>query len=76
MWRYWMTEEPANFNALLGNGRRLNGFVELAKKLIGRSEFTLAAIYSMLDEHLPQENADRVKEYTRKCDEELTVHNN
>lgn len=73
MWRYWMTKEPANFNALLGNGKTLNGFVELAKKCVGQSDFTLAAIYSMIDATLPQENEDRIKEYTRKCDEELSV---
>lgn len=29
LWRYWMTQEPADFNLLLGNGRRLNPFVEV-----------------------------------------------
>lgn len=73
MWRYWMTQEPANFNNLLGNGKRLNVFVEVAKKLVGTSQFTLAAIYSLIDAILPQEKEAKVKEYTRKCDEELTV---
>ncbi|CAD6991677.1 unnamed protein product [Ceratitis capitata] len=31
MWRYWMTQEPANFNKLLGNGENLNPFFELFK---------------------------------------------
>lgn len=73
MWRYWMTQEPADFNQLLGNGVKLNGFMELTKKLIGKGEFTMASIYSLIDEYLPKENADKIKEYTRKCDEELTV---
>lgn len=73
MWRYWMTQEPADFNAILGNGQKLNAFVELGKKLIGKSQFTLAAIYSMIDSLLPKEKEDKVKEYTRKCDEELSV---
>lgn len=75
MWRYWMTEEPADFNALLGNGQILNPFVELVKKLFGKSDFTLASIYSLIDSKLPQENEAVVKEFTRKCDEELTVRN-
>lgn len=75
MWRYWMTEEPADFNMLLGNGQKLNPFVEVAKKLVGQSEFTLASIYSLVDSVLPQENEAVVKEFTRKCDEELTVDN-
>lgn len=68
-----MTQEPADFNQLLGNGVKLNGLMELTKKLIGKGEFTMASIYSLLDEYLPKENADKIKEYTRKCDEELTV---
>lgn len=73
LWRYWMTQEPADFNNLLGNGKRLNPFVELAKKLTFRSDFTMGAIYSLIDDVLPKENADKMKEITRKCDEELTV---
>lgn len=74
LWRYWMTQEPADFNILLGNGSRLNPFVELAKKLTFTSDLTMAAIYSLLDEILPKEKADKIKETTRKCDEELTVN--
>lgn len=72
MWRYWMTQEPANFNNLLGNGRQLNPFVELAKKLTGNCEFTLASVYSLIDAILPPENADKIKEITRQLDQELT----
>lgn len=68
-----MTQESDSFNSLLGNGKRLNPFVELAKKLVGMSEFTMGAIYSLIDEKLPKEDADKLKEITRKCDEELTV---
>lgn len=73
LWRYWMTQEPADFNVLLGNGQRLNPFVELAKKLTFTSDFTMASIYSLIDDILPKEKADKIKEITRKCDEELTV---
>lgn len=73
MWRYWMTQEPADFNLLLGNGKKLNPLVELSKKLIGQSEYTMASIYSLVDELLPQENAEKMKELTRRCEEELNV---
>lgn len=73
LWRYWMTQEPADFNLLLGNGNRLNPILELVKKLTFTSSFTLASIYSLIDEILPKEKADKIKEITRKCDEELTV---
>lgn len=73
LWRYWMTQEPAEFGLLLGNGKRLNPFIELAKKLTFTSEFTMGAIYSLIDAVLPKENAEKMKEITRKCDEELKV---
>ena len=73
MWRYWMTQEPANFNLLLGGGSPINPMVELGKKIVGKSEFTLAAIFALLDDILPAENADKIKEITRQCDEALNV---
>ncbi|XP_011203026.2 fatty-acid amide hydrolase 2 [Bactrocera dorsalis] len=71
MWRYWMTQEPANFNKLLGNGETLNPFIELFKKLFGRSDFTMAAIYSLIDALLPPENEHKIREATRMCKEAL-----
>lgn len=68
-----MTQEPVDFGQLLGNGAKRNPLIELAKKLIGKSEFTMAAIYNLIDDLLPKENADKMKELTRRCDEELTV---
>lgn len=68
-----MTLEPADFNLLLGNGIRLNPLIELGKKLIGRSQFTWASIYNLLDEYLPTGNSDQMQEMTRKMDAELTV---
>lgn len=74
LWRYWITQEPFDFALVLGNGVRLNALVELGKKLCGQSDFTFAAIISLLDNQiLPKENADKIKELTRQCDEELTV---
>lgn len=72
LWRYWMTREPADFGKLLGNGADLNPFVELFKKIMGRSEFTMAAIYSLIDGVLPAENASLMEEATTKCNEVLT----
>ncbi|EDW16125.1 fatty-acid amide hydrolase 2 [Drosophila mojavensis] len=67
MWRYWMTQEPASFNQLLGNGVQLNPFVELFKKLLGQSEFSMAAIYSLIDSLLPKENEKLIRSATKKC---------
>lgn len=71
MWRYWMTKEPANFNKLLGNGIDLNPFVELFKKVIGKSEFTIAAIYSLIDALLPKEKEHLIQEATTQCKQAL-----
>lgn len=71
MWRYWMTQEPANFNQLLGNGVDLNPFVELFKKVMGKSEFTMAAIYSLIDSLLPKEKEALIKEATIQCKQSL-----
>ncbi|XP_058057629.1 fatty-acid amide hydrolase 2 [Anopheles bellator] len=72
MWRYWMTQEPANFATLLGNGKPVNPLLELVKKLTGRSDFTMASVYSLMDTLLPQEREDIMRELTRRCDQELT----
>jgi len=67
MWRYWMTQEPANFNQMLGNGVELNPFVELFKKLLGQSEYSMAAIYSLIDSVLPKESETLIRAATLKC---------
>lgn len=67
MWRYWMSKESTNYNLLFGNGKKLNPFVELFKKIIGCSELTMASIYSLIDSVLPSENEKMIKEATIKC---------
>lgn len=71
MWRYWMTQEPAKFNELLGNGVELNPFVELFKKLLGQSDYSMAAIYGLIDGILPKENEKLIRAATKKCKEAL-----
>lgn len=71
LWRYWMTQEPGDFGYMLGNSKNVNAFVELAKKLVGRSDYTLASIYSLIDLILPAEKAAKMKKITRELDEEI-----
>lgn len=71
LWRYWMTQEPGNFNSLLGNSKEVNPLIELFKKLTGQSEYTLASIYSLIDSILPAEKAEKMKKITRELDEEI-----
>lgn len=67
MWRYWMRKEPQAFDMLLGNGVPLNGFVELVKKLLGQSEYTMASIYSLIDGMLPLGDTAKIESITRVC---------
>lgn len=71
LWRYWMTQEPGNFGYLLGNSKEVNPLIELAKKLFGQSDYTLASIYSLIDSILPAEKAAKMKEITQELDEEI-----
>lgn len=71
LWRFWMTQEPGNFNYMLGNSKELNPLIELGKKLIGQSEFTLASIYSLIDSILPAEKAEKMKKITKELDAEI-----
>lgn len=71
LWRYWMTQEPASFSYLLGNSSEVNPFIELGKKLIGKSDYTLASIFSLIDAILPAENAEEMKKITKELDEQI-----
>lgn len=74
MWRYWMYQEPGDRGLVLGGGVHLNFIAEFVRKLSGTSEFTAASMISLFDDQImPKDDADKMKELTRKCDEELTV---
>lgn len=74
LWRYWMSKEPYQFNEELGNrDKKINFWEELPKKLIGRSEFTMAAIYKLADYVLPQENQTWAETTTEKLKAQVTV---
>uniref|UniRef100_A0A1A9X225 Amidase domain-containing protein n=1 Tax=Glossina brevipalpis TaxID=37001 RepID=A0A1A9X225_9MUSC len=66
LWRYWMTQEPAEFSKLLGNGIEVHPFAELLKKLVGKSDFTMAAIYGLINSILPPEKEEKMREITSK----------
>lgn len=71
LWRYWMTQEPQMFSKLLGNGKELSPLVELTKKLCGMSEYSLAAVFSLVDSILPQEDAYKMKTITKALMQEI-----
>uniref|UniRef100_A0A1B0C2K6 Uncharacterized protein n=1 Tax=Glossina palpalis gambiensis TaxID=67801 RepID=A0A1B0C2K6_9MUSC len=66
LWRYWMTQETSEFSKLLGNGTKVNPFLEILKKLVGKSEFTMAAIYGLINSVLPPEKEEKMREITSK----------
>ncbi|CAF4928564.1 unnamed protein product [Pieris macdunnoughi] len=69
LWRHAMTKENERFaSLLLDNAGEVHGLTELGKKLVGKSEFTAAAIIKVLDDQvLPPVN----KEWGDKLAEEL-----
>lgn len=74
LWRYWMTKEPYQFHDELGNREKhISLFEELPKKLIGKSEYTLAAIFKLIDHYLPQEKASWAEPTTEKLRHEILV---
>ncbi|KAK6626656.1 hypothetical protein RUM44_009132 [Polyplax serrata] len=67
LWRYWMTKEAYQFDNELGNReRKVNLWEELPKLLIGKCEFTLAAIFKLIDCKLPKENKEWAEATTAK----------
>lgn len=71
LWRYWMTEEPSSFSYLLGNSKEVNPLIELGKKILGNSDYTLASIYSLIDGILPEEKAEKMRKITKELDDEI-----
>lgn len=58
LWRYWLAKEPYQFEDELGNReKQVNVFRELPLKLLGKSDFTLAAIFKLIDHYLPKEDS-------------------
>lgn len=74
LWRYWMTKEPYQFEDELGNReKRISIFEELPKKITGKSDFTMAAIYKLIDHKLPQEKASWAEPTTQRLEAQISV---
>ncbi|XP_052751069.1 fatty-acid amide hydrolase 2-like isoform X2 [Galleria mellonella] len=73
LWRYWMTKETDKFPKMLANNRgEVKGLVELPKKLLGMSQFTMAAILKLLDEQvMPQVNAEWAEQLTKEFSDDI-----
>ncbi|XP_071451340.1 fatty-acid amide hydrolase 2 [Hetaerina americana] len=65
IWRYWMTQEPEKFPVELANGEgQVNLWTELPKKLMGMSDFTLPAMYGLVNYKIPPPNEKWARETT------------
>ncbi|CAH2043204.1 unnamed protein product, partial [Iphiclides podalirius] len=73
LWRHAMTKEAESFSHLLTNNQgKANGLLELLKKLIGFSAYTLAAILKLLDDQvLPRVDRDWAEKTTKELREDL-----
>lgn len=74
LWRYWMTQENTNFASELANRKGVvNAWSELFYKLFGFSNYTLAAIFKLIDDKLPKEKEAWALETTTILKEKLLV---
>ncbi|KPJ03855.1 Fatty-acid amide hydrolase 2 [Papilio xuthus] len=73
LWRHGMAQEADSFPTLLTNNQgHANGLLELLKKVVGVSRYTLAAILKLLDEQvLPPVDRDWADRTTRELREDL-----
>ncbi|XP_060804794.1 fatty-acid amide hydrolase 2 isoform X2 [Amyelois transitella] len=73
LWRHAMTKEVDSFPKLLANNNgEAKAIVELPKKLLGLSQFTLAAILKLVDEQiLPQVNKEWAEQLTEELKQDL-----
>ncbi|XP_067010947.2 fatty-acid amide hydrolase 2 isoform X2 [Anabrus simplex] len=72
LWRYWMSKEPFYFPKELANREgEVSLWVELLKKLVGCSEFTLAAIMLLAAQKFPKEKPEWAEEATERLRAEL-----
>ncbi|XP_063244073.1 fatty-acid amide hydrolase 2-A isoform X2 [Bacillus rossius redtenbacheri] len=72
LWRYWMSKEPAVFEEDLANREgKVCAWQEILKKLIGCSNFTLAALIRLVDTKMPSENPQWAEETTKSLFEKI-----
>ncbi|KAL0870910.1 hypothetical protein ABMA27_004743 [Loxostege sticticalis] len=73
LWRHAMTKETSRFAELLTNNQgKANAFVELAKKLLGMSQYTLAAVFKLFnDQVLPPVDKEWADNLTKELGDDL-----
>ncbi|KAF7380819.1 hypothetical protein HZH66_014195 [Vespula vulgaris] len=66
LWRYWMSQENADFKADITNREfRTNAVSEIRKFMSGTSDITFAALLKLIDEDfLPKENSEWARNVT------------
>ncbi|XP_043501542.1 fatty-acid amide hydrolase 2-like [Polistes fuscatus] len=73
LWRYWMTQEKADFKRDITNGKyRADAVEEIKKFILYKSDITFAALLKLIDEDLlPKENAEWAKNLTSEMKQYL-----
>ncbi|XP_050664692.1 fatty-acid amide hydrolase 2-like isoform X2 [Leptidea sinapis] len=73
LWKNAMTKESENFSRMLSNNvEEVHGLTELGRKIIGKSDFTLAAILKLLDDQvMPAVNKQWAEQLTRSLASDL-----
>ncbi|XP_046969640.1 fatty-acid amide hydrolase 2-like [Vanessa cardui] len=73
IWSYWMTKEPEDFPKMLTNNTgRVNGVLELFKKMFGLSKLCLFSILRVLEmQVLPKPQEEWSEEMTKSLKDDL-----
>ncbi|XP_011305205.1 fatty-acid amide hydrolase 2 isoform X2 [Fopius arisanus] len=73
LWRYWMTQEGADFKSDITNRQsRTSASAELIKLIMNKSEITFAAILKLIDEDFfPKEDSEWAEEVTAEMKDYL-----
>ncbi|XP_046396859.1 fatty-acid amide hydrolase 2-like [Ischnura elegans] len=74
LWRYWISQEPEKFARELADREgEINVWTELPKKILGMSDFSLPAMYRLVDDKLPKVNEKWARETTAALLNEVTT---
>lgn len=73
LWKYWMSKEPEDLASLVTNGNgKANGLIELAKKILGMSQYCFFTIVRLIEEqYFPKTDAEWADKITKEMKHDL-----
>ncbi|CAB3230212.1 unnamed protein product [Arctia plantaginis] len=73
LWKYWISKEPEDLATFYTNGNgKANGLMELAKKVLGMSNYCFFSIVRLIEEqYLPKVDSDWAETLTKEMKNDL-----